>query len=380
MTKQAYLLPRAGVHSIEDETISALLSLDSGPAARLYLYLLRENGRLRDDAPSALNLTEAALSEALCLLQMAGLIEDSEPRSPLSLASPLSRASSFPATASLPFVPTPPALLKSAVAVVPSGDRASTPVVEASPALAPDARPDYTAGEVAHTMEHKPPFKQLVDETQRRLGRVLSSFDLHILLSLYDWRGMRPELISLLISHCLEETRRRHPDGRPPTLRQIEREAALWADKGLDTLEKAEVYIQEQEAQRETTAVFARALGLSHRMLSATEEKYLKAWADFGFDVSAIALAYDKTVVSTGKLNWKYMHSILSSWQTKGLLTAEAAQAEDKPVAHNAAGTPSNAPGRTATARSTTPQRPAGVPPIRRARGSVERLKQYLED
>ncbi|MEF9971929.1 MAG: DnaD domain protein, partial [Oscillospiraceae bacterium] len=41
------------------------------------------------------------------------------------------------------------------------------------------------------------------------------------------------------------------------------------------------------------------------------------------------ALAYDKTVIKTGGMQWKYMNSILESWHAKNLHTAEEAEAGD---------------------------------------------------
>ena len=38
-----------------------------------------------------------------------------------------------------------------------------------------------------------------------------------------------------------------------------------------------------------------------------------------GFDAEALALAYDRTVLKTGRLQWKYMDSIVRSWHGKGL-------------------------------------------------------------
>ena len=38
-----------------------------------------------------------------------------------------------------------------------------------------------------------------------------------------------------------------------------------------------------------------------------------------GFPDEAISMALDRTLVKTGKLNWKYMDAILQSWHQKGL-------------------------------------------------------------
>ena len=42
-----------------------------------------------------------------------------------------------------------------------------------------------------------------------------------------------------------------------------------------------------------------------------------------GFSAGARELAYDRTVLKTGRLQWKYMDSIVRSWHGKGLHTPE---------------------------------------------------------
>ncbi|MDR3207395.1 MAG: DnaD domain protein [Oscillospiraceae bacterium] len=279
MSERMFALPSGGVYSLTDATVAALLNTGSGAAARVYLYLLRQNGRC-DDRPlcADLGLSREALSEALSLLQKAGLLSEA---------------------------------LGQAVHVD------------------SDVRPDYSGKEVARGLEEHPAFRHVAEETQRRLGRVLSSSDLQILFGLYDWRGFSPGVISLLISHCLEDAARRWGPGRMPTLRQIDKQAALWEQEGIDSEERAEQYIQTRESARQSTSVVYRALGIAGRGPSASEEKYVSDWIAMGFVPDVIALAYDKTALKTGGLNWKYMHSILKSWKEKNLLTLDAIETGD---------------------------------------------------
>ena len=48
----------------------------------------------------------------------------------------------------------------------------------------------------------------------------------------------------MLLYYCLERSRRR--DSRAPSMRAIEKEAYRWADEGIDTLETASYYVQQQ--------------------------------------------------------------------------------------------------------------------------------------
>ena len=56
--------------------------------------------------------------------------------------------------------------------------------------------------------------------------------------------------------------------------------------------------------------------------MTASEQRYVDAWIGMGFSAEAVEIAYDRTVLKTGKLAWSYLNSILKSWHTKNLHTA----------------------------------------------------------
>ena len=58
-----------------------------------------------------------------------------------------------------------------------------------------------------------------------------------------------------------------------------------------------------------------------------------------GFDDEAITMAYERTCLNTGGLNWHYMNKILLRWQSAGYKTGEQVRAGDrKPVPQGASG------------------------------------------
>ncbi len=184
-----------------------------------------------------------------------------------------------------------------------------------------DAPPDYSAEDIKMRLNDSAEFSGLVQEMQRRLGRILSGGDLTILFGIFDYLGLPAEVILTLITYCIEENRRRYGEGRMPTMRYIEKEAYAWARLGIFTQDLAEEHLRRKIETKRKTEELKRALGIKNRELSPTEEKYLTAWMDMGFERDAIELAYDKTVVKTGELSWAYMNSIIKNWRAKGLLT-----------------------------------------------------------
>lgn len=204
----------------------------------------------------------------------------------------------------------------------------STPA-PAAPKLAPAAQlPQYSSREIVRRSKEDGVFSGVVAQAQTLLGRTLSGADMMTLFGIYDYLAMPPELIMELMTFCVETYREKYGEGRLPSMRSIEKEAYVWANREILTFEQAEEYIRQSRARREDTARIAAALNIRGRELTATEKKYIGAWLEMGFGEDAIAEAYDRTVTNTGALKWSYMDKIVCTWHSKGLHTA--AQIEEK--------------------------------------------------
>ncbi|MCI8878103.1 MAG: DnaD domain protein [Oscillospiraceae bacterium] len=195
-----------------------------------------------------------------------------------------------------------------------------------------DQRPEYTRADMARALEGGE-FAGLTRAVEDKLGKKLTTPDLSTLLGLYDFLGLPTDVIFLLVGFCCERTAANYGPGRRPTLRQIEREGYLWARQGLFTQESAAAYIRRYQASREKLPRFMKLLGLGDRKPSPSEERYLLAWIDMGFDPGAVELAYDKTILKCKELKWAYLDKILQNWHRKGLHTAEEAAQGDRPAA-----------------------------------------------
>ena len=185
----------------------------------------------------------------------------------------------------------------------------------------PDELPEYAAEEITRRCREDSSFQALVGEAQRKLGHILSGAELKTLFGIYNHLGLGVDTIMLLINYCVDRYAKRYGEGRRPTMRFIEREAYAWVNRELLTCELAEAYIRRQEQQEQGLALVQKALGLCDRSLSASEKRYIEEWLDLGFSPEAIEMAYDRTVTNTGALKWKYMNSIIQSWNAKGLHT-----------------------------------------------------------
>lgn len=288
---------------IPEQDWRKLLAAGSGDGALVYLYL-RAGGR-PEQAESALRMSQARLDCAAASLKQLGLWPE-------------------------------------------------TPKV-----LRPAAPPSYTEQDLIREMRQENGFPQLVGEAQRRLGRVLSNEELKVLLSLYDYLGLSEDVISILISYCIQRTRARG-NPRMPSMHAIEKEAYHWADLGIDTMEEAAAYTQLQLERQTKAGRIRQILQLGDRKLTPGEEKLVLQWMDWGFGEPEIAKAYEKTCMNTGGLKWPYLNSILKSWHEQGLHTVQAIEAGDK------------APGKPGAA-------PQDQAPSQWARDAVARMMQNQE-
>ena len=149
------------------------------------------------------------------------------------------------------------------------------------------------------------------------------------MFGLYDFLGLSGEIILMLIHFCCEEFAEKYGSDRVPSMRYIEKEARKWVDREIYTMERAEAYIRNEKEKQNAMVQVKQVLQIYGRDLSTTERKYISDWLEKGFGVEALAIAYDRTIVKTGRLQWKYMNSIIENWHEKNLHTPEEIEQGD---------------------------------------------------
>ena len=260
--------------SVSAGDVRRLLSAANPDAALLYIYLKSENAC--QNAAGDLNLSESRVSCAAAMLRQLGLWTD-----------------------------------------------------EKQPKVLAGERPAYSERDVLAAMETDRDFQSLYGELQRQLGRSLNTEELKILLGFTRYLGMSPEVISILVSYCRERSRQKG-SSRNPSLRTIEKEAYVWAERGIDSVEEAAAFIQAQNVRSSRLGRLMQTLQIRGRNLTQAEERYAVSWLDMGFEDGAIAEAYERTCLNTGGMNWAYMNKILQRWHASGLHTAEAVKNGDR--------------------------------------------------
>ncbi len=268
---------------ISENHMRKLLSAGNPDAALLYLYLT--SGNSMEGAEADLNFGNSRLSCASATLRQLGLIQEEHPSH-----------------------------------------------------IAPGERPSYTEGDVLNAMDADASFRGLYGEIQRVLGRSLNTEELKIVLGFVRYLGLPADVITVLVCYCKERARQRG-SLRNPSLRTIEKEAYAWAERGIDTVEEAAAFIQAQNVRNSRLHRLMDILQIRGRRLTPAEERYANNWLELGFDEESIGLAYERTCLNTGGLNWAYMNTILQRWHEKGLHDVQSIQNGDqKPVPKGASG------------------------------------------
>ena len=269
--------------TVDRSSVQKLLSAASGDAALLYLYI--QSGNDPAEAESALRLTAGRYQCAAATLRQLGLWPEEKTR------------------------------------FIPSGER-----------------PQYSEQDVSSAMNQSGEFRRLYGEIQRLLGRTLNTEELKIVLGFVRYLGLPADVICVLVCYCKDRAKQRG-SLRNPSLRAIEKEAYAWAEQGIDTMEEAGAYIQNQNMRRSRMGELKKLLQIRNRELTAAEERYADTWLEMGFDNDALAMAYERTCLNTGGMSWAYMKKILTRWHEAGYHTAQQIQAGDKkPLPKGASG------------------------------------------
>ena len=255
--------------SISDQAADRLIAAHDGDVALLYLYRLRHGGLDEEAAARDLCRTLQDIRGAEEKLRRMGLTEG------------------------------------------------ETPAQERVAPAPEEALPQYTKAEIAGRSRDNRALEVIYAEAAQVLGRTLGANDMRVLLGMYDYLSLPPEVILVLLHYCEEQTRLKYGEGRRPTPRFLEQEAYSWANREILTLEQAEEYIRSRRERHSDLGRIREALHLSE--FSSTQEKDVNTWLEQGFGEEAIAIAADRTVTNTGALKWNYLSRILQSWHQKGL-------------------------------------------------------------
>lgn len=187
------------------------------------------------------------------------------------------------------------------------------PTLAADPADPPELpadfeKPDYTDAQIAQLKENEE-VKWMLGVIEVYLERLLKPMDVQLILYLYESLGFSAELILYLYEYCVSRNK------KSPSY--VEAVALSWAKEGINTVEKAEAAVAAYTSGFQTVN---KAFGLN-RAPGNVEKQYIQKWfGAYGFDASIVEEACSRTLLATGKPDFKYADKIMENWKKEGVV------------------------------------------------------------
>ncbi len=186
--------------------------------------------------------------------------------------------------------------------------------------------PDYSAAELGHMLESDVGAVVLVDEGQRRIGRMFNTREVAILVGLKNYLELSNEFLYILLEHCAHVGK--------TSMRYVETTAFGMYDEGIHDADALRQKLAERELYSGFEGRFKAMVGARGRRLSAKESRFINRWClEMKYDFEMVELAYDITVDRCHEYNPAYMNGILERWYADGITTPDAVRADDE--AHN---------------------------------------------
>lgn len=169
-------------------------------------------------------------------------------------------------------------------------------------------KPIYSAQELENILKADSSLHQLIRAVEKIYAKPFSAADLNTVIGFSVWLGLPYEVIMLLFSYC---------EGKP--MRYIEKIACDWADKGINSAEAAESYINTYySSYREIMSAF----GIADRNPVDKQISFMNNWLfTLKMPVELIKLACERTVLKTGKASFEYANGIILDWDKKNVRT-----------------------------------------------------------
>lgn len=164
--------------------------------------------------------------------------------------------------------------------------------------------------------------KDMLDEIQSVLGRLLSPKEMSTYLSWKDDFNFSTEVIMFLIEYCASKGKSDY--------RYIEKVAIAWNDLNIKTIEQAQNYVKQNEDKWIKIRHILNYIGIKNTDIMKPQEEMLDKWINtFGFSIEIIEKACQICFTRLNRADFKYIDGILSSWNKNNLKTINSINEEE---------------------------------------------------
>ena len=159
--------------------------------------------------------------------------------------------------------------------------------------------------------------KDMLDEIQSILGRLLSTKEMSLYLSWKDDFSFSTEVILFLIEYYVSKGKTDY--------RYLEKVAMAWHDLQIKTIAQAQQYVTKHEDKWANFRQILNYLGMKNTQLMKPQEDLLDKWiTTYDFSLEVIFKACDICSKNINRADLKYIDGILGDWHKKNLKTIAA--------------------------------------------------------
>lgn len=349
---------------VANEFIDKYMAGANGEYVKVYLYILRHEGQIRDVGQIAdgLNHTESDVKRAVGYWVRLGVLEEESVRGAVetgvgkygdqekagvaagqvvgvpasgngtagddvgrktisgAIGSDVERRVSFGnggndlgrRAADYGFVPGPmpgyvPGAGKRGAGVFSNASGESALPAKAGPSPS-SPRKTYTPEQVSRLADQED-FTQLLYISQKYMDKIFTPRECEVFAYLYDALHMSVELLEYLVEYCVQNGH--------CSIRYLESVAINWHEKGFRTVDEAKAYTS--TFSKEGFAVM-RAFGISDRRPGDSEQEMIRKWfREFGFTKEIVLEACNRTLKAIHKPSFSYADKILTDWKKGGV-------------------------------------------------------------
>ncbi len=181
-----------------------------------------------------------------------------------------------------------------------------------------------THAQICKRLDECAEVRELFNEAQAVLGRMLGTGDQAALLLLYDYYGLPIDVLLMLCEYA-------RTMGKAGNLHYIYAVGQDWSEREIDTFERADEELRRLAQVDTNWTQFCALTGIQHRKPTKGQQKYMHTWtADWKFTVPMLAIAFEKMKENTDGVRFSYMNGILKNWLTKGITTPEQVEKEEQ--------------------------------------------------
>ena len=305
---------------VANEFIDRYMAVANGEYVKVYLYLLRHDGReiTVGEIADALNHTESDVKRAIAYWVRLGVLEDADAqvRSEMSDRMVMGRQDSGCEAAS----PKGHASVSGNWTGFEGQEMSSATVSSTTaPSAQTQERRHYTPAQVG-ALADKEEFTQLLYIAQKLMGKVFTPRDCEVFAYLYDSLHMSAELLEYLAEYCAQNDHK--------SIRYLETVALSWNERGIKTANQARD--QAASFNGDCFAVM-KAFGLNDRRPGDAEAKIIRRWfQEWAFSKELILEACGRTLKAIQKPSFQYADSILDKWRKAGVRTMEDVKRQDE--------------------------------------------------